>query len=75
MVTNNDVCLLEFASEVEEDWHINLTSNVFTLSVAIATSLLDVKSVHVHTRIDFVSIEVMQLANIQAQIAVRKPHN
>lgn len=67
--------LLEFAGEVEKDQHTNLTSNVFALSVAIATNFLDVKSVHVRTRIDFVSIEVMQLANIQAQIVGWKPHN
>jgi hypothetical protein len=66
---------LEFASEVEEDRHTNLTSNVFALNATIATSLSNVKSVHVHIRIDFVSIEVMQLANIQAQIAAWKPHS
>ncbi len=75
MMTNNDVHLHEYASEVEEDQHTNLTSSVFALSVAIATSLSNVKSVHVHTRIGFVSIEVMQLASIQAQIAAWKPHN
>jgi hypothetical protein len=69
MMTNNDVCLFEYVGQVEDDWHTNLTSNVFALSVAIPTSLSNVKSVHVHTEIGFVSIEVMQLASIQAQIA------
>ncbi len=72
---NNDEHLLESASEVEKDQHNNLTSNVFALNVAIATNLSNVKSVDVHIRIDFVSIEVMQLASIQAQIAAWKPHN
>lgn len=75
MMTDNYVCLFEYVGEVEEDWHINLTSNVFALSAVVATSLSNVKSVQLHTRIGFVSIEVMQLASIQAQIAAWKPHS
>jgi hypothetical protein len=75
MMINNDEHLFEYVGEVEKDQHTNLTSNVFALNVAIATNLSDAKSVDVHIRIDFVSIEVMQLASIQAQIAAWKPHN
>jgi len=58
MMTNNDVCLLEYIGEVENDRHINLTFNVLALSVAIATSLSDVESVHLHIVTNFVSIDV-----------------
>jgi hypothetical protein len=75
MMINNDEHLLESVGEVEKDQHTNLTSNVFALNAAIATTLSDVKSVDVHIRIDFVSIEVMELASIQPQIAAWKPHN
>jgi hypothetical protein len=57
-MANNDVCLLEFVDEVEKDQHTNITLNVFALSVTITMSLSDVESVHLHTMIDFISIDV-----------------
>jgi hypothetical protein len=58
MMTNNDVCLFEFVGEVEKNQHTNITSNVFALCVTMTTSLSNVKSVRLHTVIDFASIDV-----------------
>jgi hypothetical protein len=58
MMINNDVCLLEFVGEVEEDQQTNITFNVFALSVTITMSLSDVENIHVHPVTNFVYVDV-----------------
>ncbi len=58
MMIDNDVCLLEFVGEVEEDQHINLIFNVPTLDVALVRSLLNVENIHLHIMTNFVSTDV-----------------